>query len=149
MANSETFVAFAQDLLAGVGPVEVRRMFGGHGVYAHGVMFGLLYDDELFLKVDGETRARFEAGGGRVFAISEVSLTSFIQPPDAAHSDPDAMLPWARLALDAALRARAAKLARASKPKGRAVAKPEAGRKRSSRGTAKRRSPARPKRRGS
>ena len=40
-------------------------MFGGHGLYARGVMFGLLDDDELFLKTDALTRARFVDAGCR------------------------------------------------------------------------------------
>ncbi|HTN54359.1 MAG TPA: TfoX/Sxy family protein, partial [Anaeromyxobacter sp.] len=65
MANSPTFVAHALDLLSLVGPAEARAMFGGHGVYARGVMFALLDDDELFLKVDAEVEPRFAEAGCR------------------------------------------------------------------------------------
>jgi DNA transformation protein and related proteins len=41
--------------------------------------------------------------------------TSYFQPPPDAHEDPEAMLPWARLALDSALRARSA--AKPKKPR--------------------------------
>lgn len=117
MPTSPDFVTFALDLLAPLGPVEARRMFGGHGLYARGVMFGLLDDDELFLKTDDACRPRFvEAGCRRWSFVSKTQRmenTSYFRPPDAAHEDPEAMLPWARLALDAALRAQAAKARRA------------------------------------
>jgi DNA transformation protein len=113
MASDPSFVAHALDLVALLGGVEARRMFGGHGLYAAGVMFGLLDDGELFLKTDGETRPRFVAAGCRqwsyVHGKVRMEETSYYRPPDDAHEDPEAMLPWARLALDAALRARAAK----------------------------------------
>jgi DNA transformation protein len=113
VANSPEFVAHALELLSGVGPVEARAMFGGHGVYARGVMFGLLDDDELFLKTDDLSRPRFAGAGCRswvyVGPTQKLENTSYYRPPDDAHEDPEAMLAWATLALDAALRLRAAK----------------------------------------
>ncbi len=128
MPSDPSFVAHVLDLVAPLGDVSARAMFGGHGVYAEGVMFGLLDDDELFLKTDEATRAAFVEAGCRqwVYANEKVRMenTGYFRPPDAAHEDPEAMLPWARLALDAALRARAAKEARGRrKAKGGATAR--------------------------
>jgi DNA transformation protein len=113
MASDPGFVAHALDLVALLGRVEARRMFGGHGLYAEGVMFALLDDGELFLKTDGETRARFVAAGCRrwtyVHGKVRMEETSYFRPPDAAHEDPEAMLPWARLAVEAARRGRPAR----------------------------------------
>src|SRR5512139_2678079 len=110
MANSPDFVGHALELLAGVGPVEARAMFGGHGVYAEGVMFGLLDDDELFLKTDEASRPRFVEAGCRrwvyVGPTSKMENTSYFRPPDDAHEDPETMIAWATLALDSALRLR-------------------------------------------
>jgi DNA transformation protein len=79
-------------------------------------MFALLDDGELFVKTDGETRVRFVEAGCRqwryVHGKVRMEDTGYFRPPDEAHEDPEAMLPWARLALDAALRARAAKAAK-------------------------------------
>jgi DNA transformation protein len=36
-------------------------MFGGHGLYADGLFFGIVDDDVLYLRVDAESRAAFEA----------------------------------------------------------------------------------------
>ena len=113
LANSRTFVDHALDLLSLLGPVQARSMFGGHGLYARGVMFGLLDDDELFFKTDGETRARFVEASCRRWVYPGMAETSYYRPPDEAHEDAEAMLLWARLGLDAALRAQAVKVARA------------------------------------
>jgi DNA transformation protein len=130
MANSPEFVAHAVDLLGGIGPVQARAMFGGHGVYAQGVMFGLLDDDELFLKTDEVCRPRFEAAGCRRWVYPSRSgpmETGYFRPPDEAHEDAEAMLPWARLALDCALRKAAAKAAPKAGAKATArAAKPRA-----------------------
>jgi DNA transformation protein len=116
MANDPSFVAHAVDLVSLVGDVEARRMFGGHGLYAEGVMFALLDDGELFVKTDAETRARFVEAGCRQwrYVHGKVRMvdTGYFRPPDEAHEDAEAMLPWARLALEAALRVRAAKTAK-------------------------------------
>lgn len=114
MASSQEFVEHVLDLLAPLGRVEARRMFGGHGVYARGAMLGLLDDDELFLKTDEATRPRFVEAGCRRWTYGPMRETSYFRPPDEAHEDAAAMLPWARLALDAALRTRAAAAARAA-----------------------------------
>lgn len=114
MPCSPTFAAHAVDLLSGLGPVDARRMFGGYGLYARGVMFGLLDDDELFLKTDDETRDRFRAAGCRMWVYARMAETNYYRPPDEAHEDPEAMLPWAKLGLAAALRRQAAKAAKAA-----------------------------------
>jgi DNA transformation protein len=115
MANSPEFVTHALDLLSLVGAVQARAMFGGHGLYCRGVMFGLLDDDELFLKTDDACRAAFQEAGCRrwVYPGRGGSMeTGYFRPPDDAHEDAERMLPWGRLALEAALRKAAEKAAR-------------------------------------
>jgi DNA transformation protein and related proteins len=51
------------ELFAAFGRVDVRSMFGGTGIYAEGVMFGLVVDDVIYLKTDERTAARFEQEG--------------------------------------------------------------------------------------
>jgi len=117
MPVSRSFVDHALDLLSLVGPVQARAMFGGCGLYAHGSMFGLLDDDELFLKTDEACRQRFLDAGCRQWVYQSPSRgpvpTGYYRPPDEAHEDPEAMQGWAGLALGAASRAAAAKAARA------------------------------------
>jgi DNA transformation protein len=82
-------------------------------------MFGLLDDDELFLKTDALSRPRFVAAGCPCWVYlgptQKMENTSYYRPPDDAHEDPEAMLPWATLALESALRLRAAKGARGTR----------------------------------
>ncbi len=102
-----------RELLAPLGPVRARAMFGGHGIYVADEFIAIVVDDVLYLKVDDETRARFEEAGSRPFTYDagergEVAM-SYWTAPDEALDDPGAMLPWARLALAAARRKPAAK----------------------------------------
>jgi len=50
MPVSTAYKSFVQDLLADFGPVSIRHMFSGAGVYADGVMFAILVEDTLYLK---------------------------------------------------------------------------------------------------
>jgi len=51
------------ELFAAFGRVDVRTMFGGAGIYADGLMFGLVVDDVIYLKADAHTAPRFEREG--------------------------------------------------------------------------------------
>ncbi len=114
MPCSRSFVDHAVDLLSSVGPVDARRMFGGYGVYGRGVMFALLDDDELFFKTDEQSRDRFRSAGCRMWSYGGVAETGYYRPPDEAHEDPESMEPWARLGLEAALRQKAVREAKAA-----------------------------------
>ena len=48
-----------EGLLAGLGPLSSRPMFGGHGLYCGGVFFGFVLDDTLYLRADARSRHRF------------------------------------------------------------------------------------------
>jgi DNA transformation protein and related proteins len=99
------------ELLSSLGPTRARRMFGGHGFYVDDLFIALEAFDRLYLKVDDQTRARFEAAGCEVFiydAAKKASM-SYYTAPDEAMESPALMRPWARLAMEAALRARNAK----------------------------------------
>ncbi len=112
-ADSE-LVEHCRELLAPLGAVRTKRMFGGHGFYVDELFLALIVFDRLFLKVDAHTRPRFEAAGCEPFVYDakgkRVALGYFSAPEDAMES-PALMQPWARLALEAALRARVAKKA--------------------------------------
>jgi hypothetical protein len=51
MAVSEAYLEFIRSQLASRGPLTVRRMFGGAGIYSEGVMLAVVADDCLSFKV--------------------------------------------------------------------------------------------------
>lgn len=96
------------DLFAGLGPVRIRRMFGGKGIYHQGLIIAVEVDGELLLKADGESAPAFEAAGCRRWSYESKSRKPVAMPywsvPPAALDDADEMTPWARRAFAAALR---------------------------------------------
>ena len=130
-------VAHCLELLGAVGAARSRRMFGGHGLYVDDLFIGLIASDRLYLKADAQTRPSFEAAGCTPFvydgAGKSVTMAYFSAPEEAMESPPQ-MQPWARLALAAALRARALKpLAPARKTRAAAPAAQAKARKGSTR----------------
>lgn len=97
-----------QALLAPLGQISVRRMFGGHGVYCDDRMLALLADGQIWLKVDALSRPEFEAVGAVPFTQTSKGkpvATSYWSVPDGALADAATLRPWAERALQAAIRA--------------------------------------------
>lgn len=110
MAVSEELQEQVRDLLAALGPLAIKRMFGGAGVYVDGMMFGLLAGETLYLKVDDINQPEFEAAGSGPFVFEmkdgRSAALRYWRLPDTAADDQEEATRWARLAIDAALRAR-------------------------------------------
>ena len=102
-------------------------MFGGWGLSVDGLTIAIVADlgdgDTLWLKADTDTLARFEGAGCMRFSYpmrrggeTRIQTMNYYSAPEDAMDSAPAMAPWARLALQAAV------AARASKPPARAKA---------------------------
>jgi DNA transformation protein and related proteins len=60
MVASESFAEFLREQLDPLGRVTMRRMFGKTGVFCDGLMFGMVTDDILYLRVDEHNRVAFK-----------------------------------------------------------------------------------------
>ena len=112
MATPTDFANYCAELLSGVGAVRSTRMFGGVGLYIDDLFMAIVVGETLFLKADDETQARFAAEGCRRFeytAKGQTHSTHYWSVPAEAMDSPHLMAPWARLAMDAAVRAAARK----------------------------------------
>lgn len=102
MAVSEGFKQFVRDALADFGPVTIRNMFGGAGVYADGVMFALLADDTLYLKTDAAFALAFAGEGMTAFkyrpAGKQPVVMSYWEVPPRLLEEPEELGQWARQA---------------------------------------------------
>lgn len=96
------------DLFSAFGPVDLRRMFGGLGVYADATMFAIVHDGVIYLKADDLSRGAFEREGLGAFTYTvrgkRVAL-SYWRMPERLYDDPDELADWAKAALAAARRA--------------------------------------------
>lgn len=82
-------------------------MFGGAGVFCDGVMFALIADDVLYLRVDDQTQPNYERedlaefvyqGRGKLYRMP------YYEAPPSVFSDPRAAHAWGTAALEAAKR---------------------------------------------
>ncbi|MDO8449895.1 MAG: TfoX/Sxy family protein [Rhodoferax sp.] len=133
-APPNEFARYCCDLLIGAGPCVARRMFGGYGISTNGLTLALLADlgggEKLWLKADEASRPLFEAAGCERFvylAKGKTMSMNYYSAPDDAMESPQLMAPWARLALEAALKARQAKPAAKRPVKPKSPSRPKAG----------------------
>jgi DNA transformation protein len=106
---TDPFVLHVCELLSGVGPCTAKRMFGGWGISVDGMNIALIAWDTLFLKSNADTEPQWLAAGGQPFQYEAKGKTMrlhYYTPPEEALESPAVMLPWARLALTAAVAAR-------------------------------------------
>ena len=134
---------YLAELFAGFGPVAVRRMFSGAGVFAGGLMIALVVEGVIFLKADDETIPQFEAEGLSPFSYQRKgrprTIMSYWRMPERLYDDPDELAEWARQSMAVAQRsgARAKRARSKAGPKEKAAAvksvrKPRPGAKRRS-----------------
>jgi DNA transformation protein len=126
-----------EELFQEFGPVSVRRMFGGSGIFVEGRMIGLIAGGVIYLKADAETIAQFEREGQGPFSYAtkngEHTLTSYWRMPDRLYDDAEELARWARAAYAVALRV-AAKPKRKSGKRQAALTRPSAPKSRRPRG---------------
>ncbi len=103
---------FIHDLFAPLGPVTLRRMFSGAGLFFDGVMFGLVVRGVIFLKADETSSADFEREGSEPFTYvrgkTSGRLSRHALPywrlPERLYDNPDTLAEWAARALAIAQR---------------------------------------------
>ena len=104
--------ADVEDLFSRAGNFTIKRMFGGHGVFAEGRMFALEANGEIYLKTDSENAPLFEARDLKPFEFESkrgTMVTSYRQLPEEAHEDESELRRWCEIARQAARRAAAPK----------------------------------------
>jgi DNA transformation protein and related proteins len=113
--------ARAREQLAPLGQIAMRRMFGKTGVFCDGVMFGMVTEDTLYLRVDDHNRATFKkAESFPPLSYEKKGSTidlSFWRAPERLLDEPDELVTRAREALAAARRVAGQRTMPRRKPK--------------------------------
>ncbi len=125
MALSQEYREHIRDLFAGLGPVDVKRMFGGAGVYLDDACFALIVDEVVFMRGDDTLGPVYEDAGSEQWVYENAKRGPVAMPywtlPESAQDDPDEAADWARRSLvpaeKAAAEKRATKARRAAKKK--------------------------------
>jgi DNA transformation protein len=124
MRANNRYLDFVVEWLSPLGDITARGMFGGYCLYCDGVVFALVAEDTLYLKVDDSTRPRFESLGLKPFrpfadrpkvAQRYPQVMQYYPPPPEFFEDPALVADWGRAALEAGLRAKAKKGRRAKR----------------------------------
>ena len=131
MAADPELVDHLKDLFADVGPITVKRIFSGAGLYAEDdAMFCLIAFGTAWLKTDADTRPLFEAEGSTPFTVEMRgrvrSLPTFMSLPESAMDDAEEAMKWARLALPPARATAAEKRAEKARKAARKAARGKA-----------------------
>ncbi len=113
--RDEKYIDFLLEWLAPLGLITARAMFGGHMVYRGGIPFALVAGGVLYLKVDDQTRPRFEALGLEPFRPYEdrSEVMQYYPPPPEFFDNADAMREWGGEAVEVGRRAQAGKKTKA------------------------------------
>jgi len=105
---SDSFKDFLREQLAPLGHVTLRRMFRSTGVFCNGLMFGLIHDEALYVRIDNQTSTELsQAASSPPFRYSRngrVVDLPYHRVPDDLLDQPDELLIWAKAAVAAAQR---------------------------------------------
>ena len=125
MRVSAGFREFVLDQLADLDGLRARAMFGGVGLYAEDVFFGILAADVLFFKVDDTNRREYETAGSSPFKpYADRAMTMpYYNVPLVVLEDAVVLGEWAARAVAAA---RTAKMVKPEKTRKRAKAAKQA-----------------------
>jgi DNA transformation protein len=83
--------------LGKLGEITSRAMFGGHGLYWRGTIFGIVFQDRLYLKVDDRSRDDYLARGmGPLRPNDRQTLTAYYGVPPEIFADRDELLSWGK-----------------------------------------------------
>ena len=108
MAYDADFGEWVREHFAGLARLEIKRMFGGAGVYASGVIFALLDHGVVWLKGDDALGEAFVAAGSRPFTFptkdGRTMSMSYWTLPETALDDPEEAVAWARRPLEVAVK---------------------------------------------
>ncbi len=104
---------YLKDVFAAFGPIQIKNMFGGAGLYRGGVIFAIVAGGKVYLKVDDVNRADFAREGKGpfeyVFDNGKKGAMSYYEMPDRLYDDQDEAAAWAERAHAASLRSKLGK----------------------------------------
>jgi len=104
-SGDKEFSTRVADRLVAMGPVRPRAMFGGHGLFLDGTMFGLVWRGTLYFKVGAANKGDYDAAGSEPFAYmrgNERIEMSYSTLPDDVFANSATLTAWAERALDVA-----------------------------------------------
>ncbi|NNC70434.1 MAG: TfoX/Sxy family protein [Flavobacteriaceae bacterium] len=107
MAVSDDYLELVREQLSEFGAFEIKRMFGGIGLFKEGSMFGKIGNDTFRLKVDEFNQKDFEAYGMKPFYSEKKKKgMPYWEVPIEILNDKKELAKWAQKSYDAAIRSK-------------------------------------------
>ena len=102
MAVSNDFLQYVLDQLSGWGNVHVNRMFGGAALYQDELVFAMIANDIVYLKVDDSNKDKFVKADSSPLKPfkNNATVLSFYNIPADVLEDSDKFVVWAKESLD-------------------------------------------------
>ncbi len=107
MAVSNEYLDFVTEQLKPFGEIEIKRMFGGVGIFKDGLMFGKIGDDIFRLKADDHNKKDYEDRGmTSFFSANKKKGMPYWEVPEDVLADKRLLAEWAHKAYEAAVRSK-------------------------------------------
>ena len=104
MMDRPGFTDWMMDCLSELGEMTVRPMFGGYGLYWQETIFGIVFRERLYLKVDDQSRGDYLSRGMGPFRPNErQTLKAYYEVPPEVLDDAQALTSWVREAIRAGM----------------------------------------------
>jgi DNA transformation protein len=102
---ADTFAEFVADQLEGMEGLEIKRMFGGQGLYLKKSFFGILFSGKLYFKTHPGTLPQYLDQGSKPFVYAKkgkktIRLKNYYEVPVDILEDRKALKAWAREAVE-------------------------------------------------
>ncbi|MBC8116345.1 MAG: TfoX/Sxy family protein [Candidatus Saccharimonas sp.] len=97
---TSAFVTEVVSLLAELGDVRAKAMFGGHGIYCGPTFFALIAHGRLYFKVNDESRGEYASRGTGPFSPTPgKAMKSYYEVPRDVFESDEELVRWARRAV--------------------------------------------------
>lgn len=102
MAASTDYLDFILDQLSNWKTVNTKRMFGCIGLYAEGLMFGIIDKESIYFKVDSTNKNQYLEAGSEPLTLfkNDSIVASFYEVPISVLEDPSQFVVWAEESLE-------------------------------------------------
>ena len=109
MAVSEDFIHFVRDRFKRIPEWEMRKMFGGVGIFRHNAMFAMISSShKVYLRVNDDYIPRFEELGMTQFAhtMNTKANMPYYECPPQVLEDHEQLLIWTNRSYEIAVSAK-------------------------------------------
>ena len=102
----EEYVDYILELLSEFDNITVKKMFGSHSLYKDGIIFAIIDNNELYFKVNEETKSKYEELNSEAFTYTRNNKTismCYWKVPAQVLDDQELFNKWAEEAFEVSM----------------------------------------------